>query len=102
MFQGFLDPKTILHGAFGLFPVTEGTLRVHSTKMWSMYGLSTRTWNLGLGVDTLYLGTWTLWVIFGPGTQDLRFLVPKAILSMVFETRVLKHWVLGPSGCLGT
>ena len=33
----------------------------------------------------------------GPSTQHLRSLVPKAINSMVFGTRVLKYWVLGPS-----
>ena len=33
----------------------------------------------------------------GPSTQYLRLLVPKAIPSMVFGTRVLKYWVLGPS-----
>ena len=36
----------------------------------------------------------------GQGTQYLRFLVPKTILLMVFGTRDLKHWVLGPSGCM--
>ena len=34
----------------------------------------------------------------GPSTQYLRFLVPKTILLMVFGPRVLKYWVLGPSG----
>ena len=34
----------------------------------------------------------------GPSTQYLRSLVPKTILLMVFGTRVLKYWVLGPSG----
>ena len=34
----------------------------------------------------------------GPSTQYLRTLVPKAIKGMVFGTRVLKYWVLGPSG----
>ena len=34
----------------------------------------------------------------GPSTQYLRTLVPKTIPSMVFGTRVLKYWVLGPSG----
>ena len=34
----------------------------------------------------------------GPSTQYLRILVPKAIKGMVFGTRVLKCWVLGPSG----
>ena len=34
----------------------------------------------------------------GPSTQHLRTLVPKAIDGMVFGTRVLKYWVLGPSG----
>ena len=40
------------------------------------------------------------WVYYleGPSTQHLRTLVPKAINGMVFGTRVLKHWVLGPSG----
>ena len=33
----------------------------------------------------------------GPSTQYLRFLVPKTILLMVFGTRDLKYWVLGPS-----
>ena len=32
-----------------------------------------------------------------PSTQYLRFLVPKTILSMVFGTRGLTYWVLGPS-----
>ena len=31
-------------------------------------------------------------------SQDLRFLLPKAIKGMVFGTRNLKHGVLGPSG----
>ena len=34
----------------------------------------------------------------GPSTQYLRTLVPKAIKGMVFGTRVLTYWVLGPSG----
>ena len=34
----------------------------------------------------------------GPSTQYLRTLVPKTIALMVFGTRVLKYWVLGPSG----
>ena len=34
----------------------------------------------------------------GPSTQYLRPLVPNTIKSMVFGTRVLKCWVLGPSG----
>ena len=34
----------------------------------------------------------------GPSTQCLRTLVPKAIKGMVVGTRVLKYWVLGPSG----
>ena len=33
----------------------------------------------------------------GPSTQCLRTLGPKTIKSMVFETRSLKYWVLGPS-----
>ena len=34
----------------------------------------------------------------GPSTQYLRTLVPKTLMGMVFGTRVLKCWVLGPSG----
>ena len=34
----------------------------------------------------------------GPSTQYLRSLVPNTIKSMVFGTRNLKYWVLGPSG----
>ena len=34
----------------------------------------------------------------GPSTQYFRVLVPKTIPLMVFGTRVLKFWVLGPSG----
>ena len=34
----------------------------------------------------------------GPSTQYLRTLGPKTMLLMVFGTRVLKYWVLGPSG----
>ena len=34
----------------------------------------------------------------GPSTQYLRTLVPKSTTLMVFGTRVLKYWVLGPSG----
>ena len=34
----------------------------------------------------------------GPSTQYLRTLVPKATEGMFFGTRVLKYWVLGPSG----
>ena len=36
----------------------------------------------------------------GPSTQYLRTLVPQAIKAMVFGTRVLKDWVLGPFGML--
>ena len=36
----------------------------------------------------------------GPSTQYLRTLVPKTIPLMAFGTRVLKYWVLGPSGTL--
>ena len=38
----------------------------------------------------------------GPSTQYLRTLVPKAILLMVFGTKVLKYWVLGPLGSKST
>ena len=34
----------------------------------------------------------------GLSTQSFRTLVPKTILLMAFGTRVLKYWVLGPSG----
>ena len=34
----------------------------------------------------------------GPSTQYSRTLAPKTIPLMVFGTRVLQHWVLGPSG----
>ena len=34
----------------------------------------------------------------GPSTQYLWTLVPNTIKGMVFGTRDLKHWVLGPSG----
>ena len=34
----------------------------------------------------------------GPSTKYLRSLVPNTITSMVFGTRNLKDWVLGPSG----
>ena len=34
----------------------------------------------------------------GPSTHYSRTLVPKATWGMVFGTRVLKYWVLGPSG----
>ena len=38
------------------------------------------------------------WSPEGPSTQHLRTLVPKTIKGMVFGARVLKSWVLGPSG----
>ena len=38
----------------------------------------------------------------GPSTQYLRFLVPKTTLLMIYGTRELKHWVLGPWGCMGS
>ena len=34
----------------------------------------------------------------GPSTQYLRTLVPHTIPLMVWGTRILKYWVLGPSG----
>ena len=34
----------------------------------------------------------------GPSTQYSRSLSSKAILLMVFGTRIIKYWVLGPSG----
>ena len=34
----------------------------------------------------------------GSKYQDLRILVPKTIPLMVFRTRVIKYWVLGPAG----
>ena len=34
----------------------------------------------------------------GPSTQYLSSLVPNTIQSMVFGTRSLKYWLLGPSG----
>ena len=34
----------------------------------------------------------------GPSTQYIRTLVPKTIKGMDFGTRILKYWVLGPSG----
>ena len=34
----------------------------------------------------------------GPSTQYLRTSVPKPIPLMVFGTKGLKYWVLGPSG----
>ena len=53
----------------------------------------------------LLFGSWTL--VFtvhslsnpeGPSTQHLRSLVSNTIQSMIFGTRNLKYWVLGPSG----
>ena len=41
---------------------------------------------------------WLLLYPEGPSTQYLKTLIPTAIKGMVFGTRVLKHWVLGPSG----
>ena len=38
----------------------------------------------------------------GPSTHHLRTLVPNTIPLLVFGTRVLKYWVLGPSGYLMT
>ena len=34
----------------------------------------------------------------GPSTQYLGLVVPKTILLLVFGTRELEYWVLGPSG----
>ena len=34
----------------------------------------------------------------GPSTQYSRTLVPNTFKGMVFGTRVLKYWLLGPSG----
>ena len=34
----------------------------------------------------------------GESTKHFRFLIPKTIQGMAFETRGLKYWVLGPSG----
>ena len=34
----------------------------------------------------------------GPSTQYLRTMVPNTIKRMAFGTRVLKYWLLGPSG----
>ena len=34
----------------------------------------------------------------GPSTQQLRSLVPRTIPQKVAGTRILKYWVLGPSG----
>ena len=34
----------------------------------------------------------------GSSTQHLRSLVPKAIKGMVFGTKDVKNWVLGPAG----
>ena len=34
----------------------------------------------------------------GPCNQYMRLPVPKTMPSMVFGTRVLEYWVLGPSG----
>ena len=34
----------------------------------------------------------------GPSTEYLRLLFPNTMKSMVFGTRVLEYWVLGPSG----
>ena len=38
----------------------------------------------------------------GPSTQYLRTLVPNTIQGMAFGTRILKYWVLGPSGLCGS
>ena len=38
----------------------------------------------------------------GPSTQYLRTLVPNTIPLVDFGTRVLKYWVLGPSGIHST
>ena len=48
-------------------------------------------------IDTLYLGSLVPYPE-GPCTQHLRTLVPNTIKGMVFGTRDLKYWVLGPSG----
>ena len=49
-----------------------------------------------LGVDAAAVHTVPL-SPEGPSTQYLRTLVPKTIPFMAFGTRILKHWVLGPS-----
>ena len=34
----------------------------------------------------------------GPSTQDLETLVPTATQGIIFGTRDLQYWVVGPSG----
>ena len=48
---------------------------------------------------SLYIYIYTYICIYpeGPSTQYSRTLVPKTVLGVVFGTRVLKYWVLGPS-----
>ena len=36
--------------------------------------------------------------VHGPSTQHLRTLVPKTIKGIVFGSRNLEYWVIGPSG----
>ena len=36
----------------------------------------------------------------GPSAQHLRTLVPNSLNCMVFGTRNLKYWVIGPSGVM--
>ena len=52
----------------------------------------------GTSLEPLLKAFCTIHVPEGPSTKYLRTLVPKACLCMVFGTRDLKCWVLGPSG----
>ena len=51
-----------------------------------------------MNISILPSGSKASYNLEGPSTQYLRTLVPKAIEGMVFGIRVLKYWVLGPSG----
>ena len=61
-------------------------------------------WAPHLGFRGSFRKRWVRHVILymaypeGPSTHCLRTLVPNTIPYMAFGTRVLKYWVLGPSG----
>ena len=81
-----------------LLKALKQNLKPHSTQNHGLYPQMKGAWAIMFSVLQLQRNKQFKLFPEGPSTQYLRSLVPKTIPLMVFGTRVLKYWVLGPSG----
>ena len=85
-----------------------GPVTLNNTNLWKATRNPTRGLQAKRRPSWRFTGCVNLWgwrpgyqrryILEGPSTQYLRFLLPKTILFYGFETRDLEYGVLGPSG----